>query len=103
MDWIYLFLAGLLEIGWIISLKFTNGFTRPLPMACYALFGLGAAYFLSLSLRSIPIGLAYAIWVGVGIAGSNLVSLFWFSEPFPLTRLIFIMMILGGVAGLKYS
>ena len=103
MDWFYLFLAGLLEIGWVISLKYTSGFTRPLPMVSYAFFGLGAAYFLSLALRSMPLGLTYAIWVGIGIAGSNILSIVLFKEPYQFLRILFILMILCGVVGLKFS
>jgi quaternary ammonium compound-resistance protein SugE len=103
MDWFYLFLAGLFEIGWIISLKYTSGFTRLLPMLSYAFFGLGAAYFLSLALKSMPLGLTYAIWVGIGIAGSNILSIVLFEEPYHFLRILFILMILCGVAGLKFS
>jgi quaternary ammonium compound-resistance protein SugE len=103
MDWFYLFLAGLFEIGWIISLKYTSGFTRLLPMFSYAVTGLGAAYFLSLALRSMPLGLTYAIWVGIGIAGSNILSIVLFKEPYQFLRILFILMILCGVVGLKFS
>jgi quaternary ammonium compound-resistance protein SugE len=103
MDWFYVFLAGLFEIGWIISLKYTSGFTRLLPMISYAVTGLGAAYFLSLALRSMPLGLTYAIWVGIGIAGSNILSIVLFKEPYQFVRILFILMILFGVVGLKFS
>jgi quaternary ammonium compound-resistance protein SugE len=103
MDWFYLILAGLFEIGWIISLKYTSGFTRLLPMLSYAVTGLGAAYFLSLALRSMPLGLTYAIWVGIGIAGSNILGIVLFKEPYQFLRMLFILMILCGVVGLKFS
>ena len=103
MNWVYLLLAGLFEIGWIISLKYTSGFTKLLPMFSYAFSGLGAAYFLSLALKSMPLGLTYAIWVGIGIAGSNILSMVLFKEPYPLLRVLFILMILCGVVGLKFS
>jgi quaternary ammonium compound-resistance protein SugE len=102
MNWFYLLLAGLFEIGWIISLKYTSGFTRLLPMLSYAVTGLGAAYFLSLALRSMPLGLTYAIWVGIGIAGSNILSVVLFKEPYQFMRIFFILMILCGVVGLKF-
>jgi len=103
MDWFYLLLAGLFEIGWIISLKYTSGFTRLLPMLSYAFFGAGAAYFLSLALKSMPLGITYAIWVGIGIAGSNILSFVLFEEPYQFLRILFILMILCGVVGLKFS
>jgi len=103
MDWFYLFLAGLLEIGWVVSLKYTSGFTRLLPMVFYASFGLGAAYFLSLALKSMPLGLTYAIWVGIGIAGSNILSIVLFRETYQFVRIFFILMILCGILGLKLS
>ncbi len=103
MEWVYLLLAGLFEIGWIISLKYTSGFTRLLPMLSYAVTGLGAAYFLSLALRSLPLGLTYAIWVGIGIAGSNILGIVLFEEPYHFLRIFFILMIICGVVGLKFS
>jgi quaternary ammonium compound-resistance protein SugE len=103
MDWFYLVLAGLFEIGWIISLKYTSGFTRLLPMLFYAFSGLGGAYFLSLALRSMPLGLPYAIWVEIGVAGSNILSIVLFKEPYQFLRILFILMILFGVVGLKFS
>jgi len=103
MNWFYLLLAGLFEIGWVISLKYTSGFTRVLPLLSYAFNGLGAAYFLSLALKSMPLGLTYAIWVGIGIAGSNILSIFLFKEPYQVVRILFILMILCGVVGLKFS
>ncbi len=103
VPWIYLLAAGFLEIGWVYSLKFTEGFTRLLPTCFYALFGLGAAFFLSLALKHMPVGVTYAIWVGIAVAGSNLVGMFIFGEPCQFLRVFFILMILGGVIGLKVS
>lgn len=102
-DWGFLFLAGLLEIGWIISLKCTHGFTRWLPIVSYALFGAGAAFFLSLALRSLPLCLTYAIWMGIGIIGSMVGGIILFKEPYSLLQVFFILMILCGIIGLKFS
>ncbi len=101
MDWLYLLLAGIFEVGWIISLKYTNGFTRIIPMVCYALFGLGAAYFLSLALRSLPLTLSYAIWMGIGIVGSILCGILFFKESYSLLQMLFLLMILCGLIGLR--
>lgn len=102
-DWCFLLLAGLFEIGWIISLKYTHGFTRWFPMVFYALFGAGAAYFLSLALRSLPLSLTYAIWMGIGILGSILVGIIFFKEPYSFLQVFFILMILCGIIGLRFS
>ncbi len=102
-DWCFLFLAGLFEIGWIISLKYTHGFTRWFPIVFYVVFGAGAAYFLSLALRSLPLSLTYAIWMGIGITGSNLVSIALFKESYSFLQVFFILMILCGIIGLRFS
>jgi quaternary ammonium compound-resistance protein SugE len=103
VHWVYLLVAGLFEIGWILSLKFTEGFTRWVPMISYAFTGFGAAFFLSLALKYMPMGITYAIWVGIGIIGSYLFSIFLLGEPFKPTRVLFILMIIGGIIGLKVS
>jgi multidrug transporter EmrE-like cation transporter len=72
-------------------------------MLSYAVTGLGAAYFLSLALRSMPLGLTYAIWVGIGIAGSNILGIVLFKESYQFLRILFTLMILCGVVGLKFS
>lgn len=103
MHWIYLLIAGALEIGWIFSLKFTNGFTRLVPSVSYAVTGLGAAYFLSLSLRTLPIGITYSVWMGIAIAGSTVISMVLGHEPMRMLSLFFIFLILCGVVGLQLS
>jgi quaternary ammonium compound-resistance protein SugE len=101
MAWFYLLAAALFEIGWIYSLKFTEGFTRFWPMVCYGFFGLGAVVFLSFALRYYPVGITYAIWVGIAAAGSNIVGILFFGEPYRLAKILFIVMIIGGVVGLR--
>ncbi|MCX8116433.1 MAG: multidrug efflux SMR transporter [Desulfobacterota bacterium] len=101
--WGFLFLSGLFEVGWILSLKFTQGFTRPLPILFYALCGAGAAYFLSLALRSLPLSLSYAIWMGMGILGSHLFGVLFLKEPWSFLQGLFMLMILGGLIGLRFS
>ena len=103
MPWFYLFLAGMFEVGWIYSLKMIDGFTRLIPIFSYAFFGLGTAFFLSLALRNLPVGVTYTIWVGIGIAGSNIAGMLFFGEPYRLTRILCILLIICGVAGLKFS
>jgi quaternary ammonium compound-resistance protein SugE len=101
MAWLYLLAAALFEIGWIYSLKFTEGFTRFWPMVFYGFFGLGAVAFLSFALRYYPVGITYAIWVGIAAAGSNIVGILFFGEPYRLAKILFIVMIIGGVVGLR--
>ncbi|HAM53758.1 MAG TPA: hypothetical protein DCP92_24830 [Nitrospiraceae bacterium] len=103
MHWIYLAVAGLFEIGWIFSLKFSEGFTRAVPLIFYAVCGLGAAFFLSQSLKHLPVGLAYAVWTGTAIVGSNVIAILFLGEPANLSRIAYILMIIGGVAGLRLS
>jgi quaternary ammonium compound-resistance protein SugE len=103
MAWLHLLAAAMFEIGWIYSLKFTEGFTRFLPTLFYIFFGLGAVFFLSLALRYMPVGITYAVWVGIAAAGSNIVGILFFGEPYRFARILFIVMIIGGVLGLKFS
>ena len=103
MAWVYLFAAGFFEIGWIYSLKFTEGFTRFWPTVSYGFFGIGAVIFLSLTLRYLPVGITYAVWVGIAAAGSNLVGILFLGEPYRLAKVLFLLMIIGGVVGLKFS
>jgi quaternary ammonium compound-resistance protein SugE len=103
MQWIYLAVAGLFEIGWIFSLKCSQGFTRAIPLIFYAVCGLGAAFFLSQSIKQIPVGLAYAIWTGTAIVGSNVIAMIFLGEPASLPRIAYILMIMAGVVGLRLS
>lgn len=101
--WLYLAVAGLFEIGWIFSLKFSEGFTRVIPLVFYAVCGLGAAFFLSQSIKQIPVGLAYAVWTGMAIIGSNVIAMMFLGEQASLPRIAYILMIMAGVAGLRLS
>jgi quaternary ammonium compound-resistance protein SugE len=101
--WIFLLLSGLFEIGWMISLKQTNGFTRIVPIIFYALFGGGSALFLYLAMRSIPASIAYAIWIGVAIIGTTIVGMLYFNEPYKINKVVCITFIIIGIIGLKFS
>jgi len=104
MAWVYILMAGGFEIGWIYSLKAMEGFTRLFPFIfSYALCGLGAAYFLSSALKYLPTGSTYAVWVGIAVAGSNLIGMFFLGEPYRLSRIAFVCMIVIGVIGLKLT
>ena len=101
MPWLWLTLAGLLEIVWAIGLKYTDGFTRPLPSVITVLAMIGSVYFLALAVRSIPIGTGYAVWTGIGAVGVALLGMILFDEPRTLLRIISILFIVAGIAGLK--
>ena len=101
MHWFYLVLAGLLEIGWAVGLKYTAGFTRLWPSVGTATAMVVSFFFLSLSLKAIPIGTAYAIWTGIGAAGTALLGMLFFGEPREAARLACLVMIVAGTVGLK--
>ncbi|MBF0559403.1 MAG: multidrug efflux SMR transporter [Nitrospirae bacterium] len=103
MHWIFILIAGVFEIGWVFSLKSTQGFTKFLPMISYAICGLGAAFFLSQAMKSLPMGTSYAVWVGIAIVGSNILGMVILGEPSTLPRITFILLITIGVIGLKLS
>lgn len=103
MNWILLFLAGLLEVVWAVGLKYTEGFTRLWPsigtlLAMIVSFGL-----LAVAMKTLPLGTAYAVWVGIGVIGSALLGVFLFAEPMSLGRLVSLALILTGIIGLKLA
>ena len=101
MSWTYLVIAGLFEIVWAVGLKYTDGFTRLWPVlgtvACMAV----SFFLLSLSLKTIPIGTAYAVWTGIGAAGTALLGMLWFNEPREVMRIVCLLLIVAGTVGLK--
>jgi len=103
MAWTMLVVAGLLEIGWAIGLKYTDGFTRWLPSALTIIAMAGSMWLLALALRSIPIGTAYAVWTGIGAAGTAVLGILLFAEPATALRLASIGLIVAGIAGLKLA
>ena len=101
MAWTILFLAGLLEIGWAVGLKYTEGFTRLWPTIATAVSLVASMVLLGLSLRSLPLGTAYAVWTGIGTVGTAALGIILFREPATALRLTCIALILIGIAGLK--
>lgn len=101
MAWIYLLFAGLMEIIWAVSLKFTEGFTKLYPSLLTLAAMAFSFFFLSLSLKTIPMGTAYAVWVGIGALGVALIGIFVLGEPGNAVRLICLGLILLGILGLK--
>ncbi|WGG52498.1 quaternary ammonium compound efflux SMR transporter SugE [Rugamonas sp. DEMB1] len=103
MTWIILVLAGLLEVAWAVGLKYTEGFTRPLPTALTLAAMAGSIGLLGLALRHLPLGTAYAIWTGIGTVGTVIFGIAVLGEPANPLRLLCIGMIVGGIVGLKLS
>jgi quaternary ammonium compound-resistance protein SugE len=103
MAWTYLVIAGLLEIGWAIGLKYTEGFSRLWPSvaticAMTASFGLLAA-----ALKTIPVGTGYAVWTGIGAAGTAIIGMAFLGESREVLRIVCIVLIIAGVVGLKFA
>lgn len=103
MDWLLLVIAGLFEIGWAIGLKYTEGFTRLWPTLGTALSMILSVGLLGIAMKSLPVGTAYAVWVGVGAIGTAVLGIVLFDEPANLARLVSLMLILAGIVGLKLS
>ncbi|MCG3155561.1 MAG: Quaternary ammonium compound-resistance protein SugE [bacterium] len=101
MAWLYLFIAGLFEVGWAVGLKYTEGFTRPLPSALTVLAMAASFFLLAQALKTIPVGTGYAVWTGVGAAGTAILGMILFNESRELLRLLCLALILAGIAGLK--
>jgi quaternary ammonium compound-resistance protein SugE len=103
MPWVYLGLAGLLEIGWAVGLKYSEGFSRWLPSVLTLLAMLASLALLSAALRGIPLSTAYAVWTGIGAAGTAIAGILLFAEPVDATRLVSIGLIIAGIVGLKLA
>lgn len=101
MAWLWLTVAGLFEVAWAIGLKYSEGFTRLWP-GVFTIAGMAASfYFLSLALRSIPIGTGYAVWTGIGAVGTAILGIVLFGESHDAMRIVFLALIIIGIAGLR--
>ncbi|HVO14905.1 MAG TPA: quaternary ammonium compound efflux SMR transporter SugE [Alphaproteobacteria bacterium] len=103
MAWVYLFVAGLFEVGWAIGLKYSDGFTRLVPSVLTAIAMVASVVLLGLAARSLPIGTAYAVWVGIGAFGTAALGVVLFGEPQNFWRLFFLGLLVVAVIGLKLS
>ncbi|HEX2199747.1 MAG TPA: quaternary ammonium compound efflux SMR transporter SugE [Burkholderiales bacterium] len=103
MAWIWLTLAGLLEVVWAIGLKYTDGFTRLGPSLITGAAMVASMYLLALAVRTIPIGTGYAVWTGIGAVGVAILGIILFNEPKDLVRVGSILLIVAGIAGLKLA
>jgi quaternary ammonium compound-resistance protein SugE len=101
MAWLLLLVAGLLEICWAVGLKYTEGFTRPLPTVLTLAAMVVSIALLGLAVRTLPIGTAYAIWTGIGAVGTVIIGIVLLNEPASAPRLICVGLIIAGIVGLK--
>lgn len=103
MHWILLVLAGLFEVGWAIGLKYSHGFTRLWPSVATVLAMAVSLGLLGLAMKSLPVGTAYAIWVGVGAVGTVILGIVLFGEPVNALRVVSVLLIVAGLVGLKLA
>ena len=101
MAWIYLTIAGLLEIVWAIGLKYTQGFKVLVPSVITIAAMIASIWFLALALRTIPVGTGYAVWTGIGAVGTAILGIVLFAEPATAARIACISVIVAGILGLK--
>jgi quaternary ammonium compound-resistance protein SugE len=103
MAWVILVVAGLFEIGWAIGLKYTEGFTRTWPTIGTVLSMVASVWLLGIAMKSLPVGTAYSVWVGVGAVGTVILGIVLFGEPANAFRLISVGFIIAGIVGLKLA
>lgn len=99
--WAYLILAGIFEIGFASTLKLTENFTKVIPTAIFLVFASLSFYFLTKAAQTLPIGTAYAVWTGIGAAGTIAVGIFFYNEPAGALRLFFLFTLVASIVGLK--
>ncbi len=103
MSWVYLFIAGIFEIVWAIALKYSNGFKNLIP-SIITIVGMIISFgFLSISLKNLSVGTAYAIWTGIGAIGTVIMGVILFKDIISPIKILFLIMIIGGIIGLKFT
>lgn len=103
MAWISLVIAGLLEIGWAVGLKYTAGFSKLWPSVATVIAMIASFALLAQALKTIPIGTGYAVWTGIGAAGTAIIGMVYLGEPREALRVLCIVLIIAGVVGLKFA
>jgi quaternary ammonium compound-resistance protein SugE len=103
MAWFVLVIAGLLEVAWSLGLKYTQGFTRPVPSVGTVAAIVGSMVLLSRAARTLPIGTAYAVWVGIGVVGATIGGVVLFDEAMPPLRVLFVALLVVSIIGLKLT
>jgi quaternary ammonium compound-resistance protein SugE len=103
MAWIWLIVAGVLEIAWAVGLKYTEGFSKLWPSVITILLMLASFWFLAQAVKTLPLGTSYAIWTGIGAVGTAILGIALFKEPAHLARILCIVLIVAGIVGLKLT
>lgn len=101
--WLIVVIAGLMETGWALGLKYSEGFTKLVPSVITIVLALGSFYLLSQAMKVLPVGTAYAVWVGIGAVGTAIAAVFLFAEPVNVMRVLGVLLILAGIAALKFA
>ncbi|TKB47865.1 DMT family transporter [Thalassotalea mangrovi] len=103
MNWLILILAGLLEVCWAVGLKYTEGFTKPAPSIATVVAMAASFYLLSVAMRTLPLSIAYTVWVGIGMIGAVIFGVIFLKEPLPMVKVFSLLLIIIGILGLKLS
>lgn len=103
MNWVILFIAGLLEIVWAVGLKFTDGFAKPVPSLVTLVAMVGSVYLLSIAMRTLPLSTAYAVWVGIGAVGAAIAGVVLFQESVSALKIVSLLLVIAGIIGLKFA
>jgi quaternary ammonium compound-resistance protein SugE len=103
MAWVILFVAGLLEMVWALLLKQSDGFTRPWPTFGFVVSLALSMFLLAQAVRTLPVGTAYAVWTGIGAAGTAIVGMIWLGESRDVLKLVSLVMLVGGIIGLRLT
>jgi quaternary ammonium compound-resistance protein SugE len=101
LGWLYLFIAGVIEVGFTTTIRYTDGFTKPLPTTLVLVLAGISFYFVARSTETIPLGIAYAVWGAIGAIGTVVVGTIYFGEPATFWRMFFLTMLIVSVVGLK--
>lgn len=101
--WILVLIAGMMETAWALGLKYSEGFTRPLPSALTVVGALISFWLLSMAMKDLPVGTAYAVWVGIGAVGTAIAAVFLFGDPVTPLRVLGIALIVAGIAALQFG
>lgn len=101
--WVLVLIAGLMETAWALGLKYSEGFTRPLPSALTVVGALISFWLLSMAMKELPVGTAYAVWVGIGAVGTAIAAVFLFGDPVTPLRVLGIALIVAGIAALQFG
>ena len=101
--WVIVLIAGLLETGWALGLQYSDGFTKPIPSILTVVGATASFWLLSIAMKDLPVGTAYAVWVGIGAVGTAVLAVFLFGDPVNLMRVLGILLIIAGIVALKFA